>query len=126
MAAIAARAAADGFCACLVRRHAGSMNIERMALGQGGLSEDTIWGDRMVEVRALHPQLIRLFLQEYFDLLPAAGKYHFDTLDRSVDLILRTGATPLMTIAFKPKVLFPKIDQNIVEPNDWGKWEDLI
>ena len=102
------------------------MNIERMALGQGGLSEDTIWGDRMVEVRALHPQLIRLFLQEYFDLLPAESKYHFDTLDRSVDLIRRTGATPLMTIAFKPKVLFPKIDQNIVAPNDWGKWEDLI
>ena len=54
------------------------LNIQRMALGQGGLSEDTIWGDRMVEVRALRPQIIRLFIQEYFDLLPAQGQYHFE------------------------------------------------
>ena len=56
------------------------MNIERMALGQGGLSDDTMWADRMVEVRALHPQLIRLFVQEYFDLLPAEA---ITTLRRS-------------------------------------------
>ena len=96
----------------------GTLDMRRIWLGQGGLSEETIWGDRMVEIRALRPRLVRLFLQEYFDLLPAPGQYHFDTLDRSVDLILKTGATPLMTIAFKPHVLFPKIDQDIVEPND--------
>jgi hypothetical protein len=102
------------------------LDIQRIALGQGGLSEETIWGDRMAEVRTLRPQLIRLFTQEYFDLLPEDGRYHFDTLDQSVDLIRKTGATPLMTIAFKPKVLFPKVDQDIVTPNDWGKWEALI
>ncbi len=104
----------------------GTLDMRRISLGQGGLSEETIWGDRMVEIRALRPRLVRLFLQEYFDLLPAPGQYHFDTLDRSVDLILKTGATPLMTIAFKPHVLFPKIDQDIVEPNDWNAWEDLV
>ena len=31
-----------------------------------------------------------------------------------MDLILKTGAKPLMTIAFKPKVLFPRVDQDIV------------
>ena len=108
------------------QKTAGKLDIQRIALGQGGLSEETIWGDKMVEIRALRPRLIRLFLQEYFDLLPAAGQYHFDTLDRSVDLILQTGAKPLMTIAFKPRVLFPVVNQDIVEPNDWGKWDDLI
>ena len=39
----------------------------------------------------------------------------------SIDLILKTGAKPLMTIAFKPRVLFPAIDQNVVAPNDWGQ-----
>lgn len=104
----------------------GKLDMRRVSLGQGGLSEETIWEKRAVEVRALRPSVIRLFVQEYFDLLPAAGKYHFDTLDQSVDLIRRTGATPLMAIAFKPKILFPKVDQDIVEPNDWKQWEELI
>ena len=107
-------------------RSQGPLDIDRIALGQGGLSADTMWEQREAEVRALHPRLIRLFVQEYFDLLPASGRYHFDTLDKSVDLILRTGATPLLSITFKPKVLFPKVDQDVVEPEDYQQWEDLI
>ncbi|RJP31412.1 MAG: hypothetical protein C4527_08170 [Candidatus Omnitrophota bacterium] len=104
----------------------GPLEIDRFALGQGGLSEEPMWENRVAEIRALRPRLIRLFIQEYFDLLPARGRYHFDTLDRSVDLILATGATPLMCIVFKPRVLFPVVDQDIVEPNDFGEWETLI
>ena len=106
-------------------RSQGPLDIDRIALGEGGLSADTIWEQREAEVRAVHPRLIRLFVQEYFDLLPASGRCHFDTLDKSVDLILRTGA-PLLSITFKPKVLFPKVDQDVVEPEDYQKWEDLI
>ena len=97
-----------------------------MALGQGGLAEEPMWENRAAEIRALRPRLIRLFIQEYFNLLPARGKYNFAVLDRSVDLILKTGAKPLMNIDFKPRLLYPKIDQDIVEPNDWGEWERLI
>ena len=75
-------------------RSQGPLDIDRIALGEGGLSADTIWEQREAEVRAVHPRLIRLFVQEYFDLLPASGRCHFDTLDKSVDLILRTGAPP--------------------------------
>src|SRR3954454_2006085 len=63
----------------------GPMAIERMALGQGGLSDEPMWDGRVAEVRALRPGLIRLFIQEYFDLLPERGRDHFDSLDRSVD-----------------------------------------
>jgi hypothetical protein len=104
----------------------GPLEIDKMALGQGGLSEEPMWGDRAAEIRALRPRVIRLFLQEYFDLLPERGRYHFDTLDRSVGTILKTGATPLMCICFKPRVLFPEVDQRLVEPNDYGAWEELI
>jgi xylan 1,4-beta-xylosidase len=104
----------------------GPMEIDRFALGQGGLSEEPMWEDRAAEIRALRPRVIRLFIQEYFDLLPALGQYHFDTLDRSVDLILKAGAKPLMSINFKPLVLFPVVDQDVVEPNDWEQWENLI
>jgi beta-xylosidase len=104
----------------------GPLDMGRMALGQGGLSEEPIWDSRAAEVRALRPKMVRLFIQEYFNLLPAKGKYNFATLDRSVDLILSTGAKPLMSINFKPRVLYPKIDQDVVEPNDWGEWQRLI
>src|ERR1017187_611825 len=70
----------------------GPLDMSRMALGQGGLSEEPMWEERAAEIRALRPRLIRLFIQEYFDLLPARGRYNFARLDRSVDLILKTGA----------------------------------
>ena len=104
----------------------GPTRIHQMALGQGGLSPDPMWDDRVAEVRALRPGIIRLFIQEYFDLLPRAGRYQFDTLDRSVDLIRATGAEPLMCICFKPRVLFPEVNQDVVEPRDYRAWERLI
>src|SRR5436853_7433392 len=76
----------------------GPLDIDRMGLGQGGLSDEPMWENRVAEIRALHPRLIRLFIQEYFDLLPKKGHYHFETLDRSVDTILKTGAKPIMCI----------------------------
>src|SRR6266851_2594345 len=54
----------------------GPLQIDHMALGQGGLSEQPMWDDRVNEVRMLHPRMVRLFIQEYFDLMPAPGKYH--------------------------------------------------
>jgi len=104
----------------------GPLHIDRMALGQGGLSPEAMWDSRIPEIRALRPRIIRLFTQEYFDLLPEAGRFHFDTLDRSVETILATGATPLMCICFKPRTLFPQINHDVVEPNDYGPWEELI
>ena len=104
----------------------GPMAINQMALGQGGLSDASMFAERVTEVRALRPKIIRLFVQEYFDLLPHPGQYHFETLDRSVDDILKTGATPLMCICFKPHLLFPEINQDLVEPQDYAAWESLI
>ena len=104
----------------------GPMKMDQFALGQGGLSEDPMWDGRIAEIRALRPKVIRLFIQEYFDLLPARDRYHFTTLDRSVDTILQAGAEPLMCICFKPRVLFPVVNQDIVEPNDYEQWEKLI
>jgi hypothetical protein len=104
----------------------GPLAIDSMALGQGGLSAEPMWAERIPEIRALRPRLIRLFVQEYFDLLPERGRYHFETLDRSVDTIAAAGAQPLMCLCFKPRVLFPSIDQDAVEPNDYAEWEALV
>jgi len=104
----------------------GPMDMTWFALGQGGLSEEPMFADRVPEIRALRPRIIRLFLQEYYDLMPEAGRYHWATLDAAVDMILKTGAKPLMCIAFKPKALFPKIDQDVVEPASYEAWEELV
>jgi xylan 1,4-beta-xylosidase len=104
----------------------GPLNISQMALGQGGLSHEPMWENRIPEIRALQPKIIRLFIQEYFNLLPEKGRYNFESLDRSVDAIRQTGAKPLMCICFKPKLLFPEINHDIVEPNSYAEWEELI
>src|SRR5262252_7264364 len=104
----------------------GPMKMNQMALGQGGLSSDIMFGDRIGELRALRPRVIRLFIQEYFDLLPVAGQYNFAKLDPVVDAIVATGAEPLMCICFKPRALFPEINQDKVEPNDYTAWQALV
>ena len=107
-------------------KNLGPAKMDHISLGQGGLSPDPMWESRIAEIRALHPRLIRLFVQEYFNVMPSAGEYRFETLDRSVDEIVQAGAIPLMAIAIRPKAFYPKIDQDIVDPTDYGQWEDLI
>ena len=41
----------------------GRLEIDRIALGQGGLSEQPMWDDRVNEIRILRPRLIRLFIR---------------------------------------------------------------
>src|SRR6266567_2812574 len=105
----------------------GPMNIGNLiSLSQGGLSEDPMWADRLAEIRALHPSRIRLFVQEYFKLLPATNQYHWTKLDESVDLIERAGAQPLLDITIRPKILYPTNDPRIMYPASWEQWDTLI
>ena len=104
----------------------GPMKMEQMALGQGGLSEEPMLASRVTEIRALHPAIIRLFVSEYYNVIPEKGKYHFTTLDSMVANILQTGAKPFMSFCLKPKLFFPVIDQDIVEPNDYAGWEQFV
>jgi len=108
------------------QQRVGPMETSRFSLGQGGLSDAPMWEDRVAEIQSLHPALVRLFIQEYFNVYPKKNVYHWKTLDRSVETILATGATPLMCIAIKPKALFPQINQDIVEPGSYAEWEELI
>jgi xylan 1,4-beta-xylosidase len=109
-----------------VSRDLGVMDIDRFSLGQGGLADTPMWEDRIPEIRSLRPRLIRLFLQEYFDVYPEKGVYRWEKLDASVQAILETGAQPLMCIAIKPKLLFPSINQDVVDPNSYAEWSELI
>jgi hypothetical protein len=104
----------------------GPLNIDHYGVGHGGYWDEPTWLDRVSEVRALQSKLIRLFVQEYYDVLPEPGRYNWEKLDRSVGMILRAGAKPLMCLTLKPKILFPKVDQDVVNPTSWPAWEELL
>ena len=102
------------------------MDIGRYALGQGGLSDAPMFDTHVDAIRALKVKLIRLFVQEYFDVYPRRGTYNFQTLDRAVDAIRAAGAAPLMSICIKPPALYPVIDQDRTDPSSWPEWEELV
>src|SRR5260370_29933249 len=68
----------------------GPLEIDRMGLGQGGLSDEPMWDNRVPEIRALHPRLIRLFIQEYFNLFPKRrSEEHTSELQSHLNLVCR-------------------------------------
>ena len=107
-------------------RPSGPIDLTRYALGQGGLSDQPMIGDRVDQIAQLHPQTIHVFLQEYFDLYPAHHQYHWETLDKTMEAIRATGARPVVSICIKPRVLYPEINDEIVAPTDYSEWEELI
>lgn len=107
-------------------RQTGPIDLTRYALGQGGLSEKPMFDNHAPQIAELQPQTIRVFIQEFFELYPAHGRYHWETFDRFMETILATGAKPILCLCFKPRVLFPKIDQHVVHPNSYEEWEELL
>lgn len=104
----------------------GNIDLTRYALGQGGFSPEPMIDGIVPQVTQLHPQTIRLFIMEYFNIYPGHNQYHWDTLDKALEAIRATGARPIMCLCIKPKVLFPKVDQTVVFPSSWPEWESLM
>ena len=92
-------------------RAGAELDLTRFALGQGGLSDQPMFDVHVAQIAQLRPQTIRVFIQEFFNLYPERGRYHWETFDRFIETILATGAKPILSLCFKPKVLFPKVDQ---------------
>ncbi len=103
-----------------------AINIPDYSLGQGGLSSQPMIEEHLVQLKELHPKTIRFFIQEYYNIYPAKGKYNWEKLDRMFSSIVATGAEPIPCICFKPAVLYPAIDQEICTPDSWAEWDELI
>jgi len=98
----------------------------RHTLGQGAVNSRPL-PERVVEgTRKLKPCLIRIFLQEFFDIYPDHGVFNWSKLDPYMDSCARTGAKVLATINIKPPVLYPVINQDIWRPNNIEEWQDVI
>ena len=103
----------------------GTWSMPALALGQGGLQSDLMIEPHIKELRQLRPRTIRLFLSEYYRILPEHGRYDWTQLDRELRAVRATGARPTLALAMKPPVLYPTVDQYVVHPNDYAKWEQL-
>jgi hypothetical protein len=74
----------------------------------------------------LKPRLIRIFIQEFFQVYPEHGRFDWSRLDPYMDALARTGAKVVAAITIKPKPLFPKIDPAVWRPTDVTEWQRVI
>jgi len=109
-----------------VSQVSGKIDLTKYSLGQGGMSPHSMIDAHVPQLQILHPRTVRFFIQEYFHLYPAKGKFNWKILDKSLDAIVATGARPIPNIAFKPPLLFPKVDETIVHPSSYPEWEELV
>jgi xylan 1,4-beta-xylosidase len=104
----------------------GTLDLSRYSLGNGGLSSAPMFRDQIPLLQAIRPKTIRIFIQEYYDIYPDHGVYNWSQLDETLNDIKATGARPIANIDFKPKVLFPVIEQSKTDPNNYSEWEELV
>lgn len=98
----------------------------RHTIGDGGINNLPL-PERVIQgAKMLRPRLIRIFIQEYFDIYPAHGRFNWSLLDPYMDSIAATGAKIVASINVKPKVLFPKVDHGVWRPNDVAEYQQVI
>ncbi len=106
--------------------HAKDAELWRQGIGLGGASHEPLPPKVVNGLRLLRPRLIRIFLQEYFNIYPDHGVFDWSRLDPYMESLAQTGAKVLATVNIKPPVLFPNLGQEHWQPNDVGEYQDVI
>lgn len=104
----------------------GPLETWRHALGQGGVNHLPLPEHVVAGVAKLGPKLIRIFIQQFFDVYPQHGRFDWSRLDPYMDALARTGAKVVAAITIKPPPLFPNIDQTVWRPNDVAEWQRVV
>ncbi len=104
----------------------GPLEWWRHALSHGGISPDPLPPAVVDGLGQLKPRLIRIFIQEFFDVYPDHDTFDWSRLDPHMEALAATGANIVAAITIKPKVLYPAIDHAIWEPTDVDEWQRLI
>jgi xylan 1,4-beta-xylosidase len=104
----------------------GPFEAWRFAIGHGAVNSLPLPEKVIRGARKLKPRLMRVFLQEYFDIYPDHGVFNWEKLDAYMDSFAQTGTKLLATINFKPPVLFPEINHDIWRPNSVEEYQALI
>lgn len=99
------------------------------AFAQGGEEATDMLAPIVSEVRNLKPKLIRLdHIYDSYDVVRRSGSsltFDFTRLDRAVDTIVSTGAKPVLSLSYMPRVIAK--DSTITNPpNNWEEWALVI
>ncbi|MFW6146134.1 MAG: GH39 family glycosyl hydrolase [Planctomycetota bacterium] len=105
---------------------AGPLETWRHSFSHGGVNSHPLPERVRAGIARLEPRLVRIFIQEFFRLLPEKDRYDFSRLDPYMDALAATGATVVAAICIKPPVLYPTIDETIWRPNDPEQWHRLV
>jgi hypothetical protein len=76
--------------------------------------------------KKLRPRLVRIFIQEFFDIYPEHGRFNWSKLDRYMNALARTDAKVVAAIAIKPRPLYPRIDATVWRPESVEEWQRVI
>jgi xylan 1,4-beta-xylosidase len=77
-------------------------------------------------IRALKPRLIRIFIQEFFQVYPERGRFDWSRLDPYMEALAQTGARVVAAITIKPPPLFPRARHDLWRPADVAGWQRMI
>ncbi|MEX2543752.1 MAG: hypothetical protein WD316_01370 [Phycisphaeraceae bacterium] len=104
----------------------GPLETWRHSFGHGGVNPSPLPARVQQGIARLEPRLVRVFIQEFFDVYPEAGRFDWSRLDPYMDALAATGATVVAAICIKPRPLYPAIDERVWRPTDVEQWQAVI
>jgi xylan 1,4-beta-xylosidase len=107
-------------------RDEGPLELWRQGAGLGGVNSRPLPGRVSEGLARLRPRLIRVFIQEFFNIYPEHHRFDWSRLDPYMDALQKTGAHVVAAITIKPGPLFPQIDASVWRPNDVKEWQEVI
>jgi hypothetical protein len=104
----------------------GPLEAWRQSVGHGGINSSPV-PPRVVDgLTKVRPRLMRIFIQQFFDVYPEHGRFDWSRLDAYMDSMAKTGSKIVAAITIKPKPIFPNIDQNVWRPADVEEWQQVV
>jgi xylan 1,4-beta-xylosidase len=104
----------------------GILPVRFHGVGQGGIRKEAVLAPLGKRFKETETMVLRLFVQEYYQMCLDHDRYDWSTLDASIASIRECGAEPLLALCMKPHALYPLIDERIVHPNDYDAWQRFI
>lgn len=104
----------------------GPAELWRHTVGLGGINTTPLPESVVSGARALRPRLIRVFIQQFFDVYPAVGRFDWSRLDPYMDALAGTGAKIVAALCIKPGPLYEAIDHSVWRPNDVAAWQSVV
>ena len=104
----------------------GAVDMRGHSFGIGGVHSMPAPKSVVNAAAALKPALIRIFLQEFFNIYPDHGVFDWAKLDAYMDAVHAMGGGIMASICIKPSVLYPEVDERVWKPDNVGEWQQVI